>query len=70
MEKPISLIIDDLRNEFTDSINKSGLPMCIVRPIISDLLNSVSAAEKQELILWKEKYKEALDENPDTKDES
>lgn len=69
-EKPISLIIHDFKDQLSKDINESGLPMCILRPIIQDVLNEIVAAEKQEYIYTKNNYEESLKENDDTKEKS
>ncbi len=41
MQKPITLIRKELTEEIVESINKSGLPLLIIEPILQNLLDSV-----------------------------
>lgn len=74
MEKPISLLINDMKKELTDVINKYQLPMCIVSPILQNLTAEVMNAEKQEYITSKNEYDkanaEANDANADANKET
>lgn len=47
--KPISIILDDLKNGIADLINNSQLPPSLVEPIMKDLYNEVSMVAKQQL---------------------
>lgn len=66
MEKPISMIMDEFKKSIAENINNSELPMCIIRPILQELLNEAIAAEKQELMISTQKYNESLNENKES----
>lgn len=70
MDKPIAIKIDEARQALVATVNNAKLPMCIMRPIIQDLLNEVITAEKQELITMQKKYSEQTENNTTTKEES
>lgn len=66
MDKPIAIKIEEARNNILTSVNNTDLPMCILRPIVQDILNSIIDAERRELIASHNDYDKA---NNDTKDE-
>lgn len=66
-EKPLSLIIAELRINIENAINSSGLSPCIVEPILKDYYNQV-------LILSNETYnndkKQYMKNSDDLKEET
>lgn len=54
IQKPISMIKNELTEQFVNSINNSGLPLCIIQLVIKDLYNDISKLaaeqEKQEIL--------------------
>lgn len=56
MDKPISIILEELKQEIADSINKSQLPLAIVEPIMKDLCNEITIMARQQLTKDKEEY--------------
>lgn len=47
--KPISVILDDFKNELVKVINDSQLPLCLVKPIIKEIYDEVSVVANQQL---------------------
>lgn len=55
-DKPISIVIDDLKQNIADTINASGLHPCIVEPILKDLYLELSNIAKVQLEKDKQTY--------------
>lgn len=56
MQKPISLVINEFRAGLINIIKESGLPMCVVRPIILELSNELTSLEQKEYEVEYSKY--------------
>ena len=48
MDKPLSMKLDELRQEIANVINEAKIPMYLVDPIIRDIALEVSSAGKQQ----------------------
>ena len=61
MEKPVSLQVVELRKNLISTINEAKLPAWAVRPIVSDLLATITREEelqyKADLAQWAEAQK-------------
>lgn len=62
MDKPISVVLEELKQDIINSINNTNLPICIIEPIIKDLYNEIAVLSKQQLLKDKEKYEESQKE--------
>lgn len=62
MEKPVSLVLNDLKQEIVDSINKTNLPLCIVEPVLKDLYAEIATLAKQQLAKDKEEFESSQKE--------
>ena len=60
IKKPIMLLKDDFANMMADLINKSGLPLFVIEPILKDFLREVSAELKNQYEYEKIQYEQAL----------
>lgn len=58
MEKPISLIIDDLRRELAEAVERSQLPAVIIEPYLRQLYQQVAEIAAQQTAADREKYRE------------
>lgn len=58
--KPMSLVREDLIKSIVGSINQSGLPAFVLRPIFQDLLNQIQALEARELESDRAKYEASV----------
>lgn len=67
MEKPIQLILTDLRQEITSNIEDKNLPMCFVTPIIKDVYEQCRVIEAQQYNTVKESYEASLKEKTEEK---
>ena len=47
--KPISILIDDFKQNLIETVNNSQLPPCITQPIIRELYEEVAAAARDQL---------------------
>ena len=47
--KPISIILDDLKKELANTINNSQLPLCLIEPILKDLYQEAANMAAQQL---------------------
>ena len=63
--KPISIIIEELRNNIILTINNSKLPVCITEMIFKDIYEEIENLKVQELNQDKEKYNQ--DKSKETK---
>ncbi len=78
MEKPITLIISETKNEIVNAINQSNLPLFVIEPMIKGLYEEISFALKtqadKDLLSYKaaleQELKESEAEPPQEKKES
>ena len=49
MNKPISMLINEAKINITKVINESGLPPCLIQPIIKDIYEQVLQQCQREL---------------------
>ena len=61
MDKPLSMRLDELRQEIAKVINEAKIPMYLVDPITRDIAIEVSAAAKQQAELERQKYEESAE---------
>lgn len=60
MEKPIQIVIEDLRENIAKYINDSKLPACFVTPIVKDIYEQCITLEKQQYEQAKKTYEDSL----------
>lgn len=63
MEKPIQIVIEDLRKNIAKNINDTKLPACFVTPILKDIYEQCIALEKQQYEQAKKAYEDSLKNN-------
>ena len=56
MQKPIDMLINEFRENIYNTINTSGLPLCISNLIIKDIYKDLEKATKENLQKSTEKY--------------
>lgn len=56
MDKPIQIMIEELKDSIVSIINDAKLPMCVITPIVKDVLEQCNFIEKQQLELAKKEY--------------
>ena len=57
MEKPITLIIDDLRRELAEAIERSRLPAVIIEPILKQFYVQIAEIAIQQTAADREDWK-------------
>lgn len=71
--KPISIILDDLKNNIANQINQSGLQPCLVEPVLKDLYEEVRMLAvrqlEQDKQAWEQSQQAEGDAPPADKEE-
>lgn len=62
MNKPLSMVINETRISLTDICNKSGLPACVLEPIVRDLYEEIKYVSSMQLKQDTETYNKAQEE--------
>ena len=62
MEKPFTIIYEEFKEELKTLINNSGLPACIIEPILDDYLTEIRIIAKKQYELDKKQYKSSVNE--------
>ncbi len=62
MNKPISMVINETRISLTDICNASGLPACILEPIVRDLYEEIKYVSSMQLKQDTEAYNKAQED--------
>ena len=60
MSKPLAIALAETRKSVTTTINESldRIPVCVMRMMLEEILNSLKVMESQELILAQQQYKD------------
>lgn len=62
MNKPISMVINETRISLADICNKSGLPTCVLEPIVKDLYEEIKYISSMQLKQDTEAYNKAKED--------
>lgn len=60
MEKPLTLVFEELKKDIADLINCSGLPAFMVEPILKEYMNEVHVSAMRQYEYDKEQYEAYL----------
>ena len=60
MDKPIQLIVEELKKNITKIINDVQIPMMCITPIIKDVYEQCISIEKQQYEIVKKEYENSL----------
>ena len=60
MNKPISIILEELQDSLAKTIVDTGLPMYLVEPIVKDLYANVATVAGQQKQAERKQYEETL----------
>lgn len=60
MEKPISVIYEEFKQDLASLINNSGLPAFVVEPVLQDYLSEIKAIKERQYQVEKAQYEESL----------
>ena len=63
MNKPITIVYEDFKQNMINIINDSGLPMFMVEPVLQNCLSEVRAVMQRQQEMDKEQYEKSLQEN-------
>lgn len=70
MNKPMSVIREEVKKELVDIINNSNLPPFVIEPILQDLLREVHIVAVRQYENDKAMYEQSLIESDDTSEVS
>jgi hypothetical protein len=62
VDKPINLLIYDIKQEIINTINNSKLPISIIQLIMQELMSNVNNQTQQSLVYEKQQYENSLKE--------
>lgn len=65
MNKPITVIYEDFKQELANLINNSGLPAFMIEPVLQNYLNETKVVMQKQYESDKAKYEEYLKSNHD-----
>ena len=60
MNKPITMVYEEFKQQLADLINNSGLPVFVIEPILQNYLSEVRTLVKRQYEYDKAQYEEAL----------
>lgn len=61
MEKSITIIYQEFKDNFANLINNSNLPACMIEPILENYLREVKSIAKRQYELDKKQYEDSID---------
>ena len=67
MDKSITIIHEEFKENFANLINNCGLPFCLIEPILENYLNEVKIIVKKQYEFDKRQYEEYV-KNSNVKD--
>ena len=62
MNKPISMVINETRISLANICNESGLPVCVLEPIVKDLYEEIKYVSSMQLKQDTETYNKAKED--------
>lgn len=60
MNKPVTMVVDELKNTLVSNINEAKLPFFIVEYVLKDLIQEIHIASLQQLESDKERYLKSI----------
>ncbi len=63
MEKTLSMLIRDVKNEIIDTINKSKLPPVLLELVVKDIFIEIQQASAQQYQNERETYIKSIEQN-------
>lgn len=63
MNKPITVVYEEFKQNLANLINNSGLPAFVIEPILQNYLNETRIAMNKQYQIDKDKYEKTLKEN-------
>lgn len=68
MNKPLNLMIEDVKEELVQAINNTNLPPFLLEPIVKDIYNEIVILKQNDLVKSKTEYDKSLDKETQSKD--
>lgn len=62
MEKSITIIYEEFKNNFANLINNSGLPACMIESILDNYLKDIRVIAMKQYELDKKQYEDSIKE--------
>lgn len=69
MNKPITVVFEDFKNELANLINQSGLPAFVIEFVLQSYLNETRIAMQKQYQFDKAQYEQSLLENDEVKED-
>lgn len=60
MNKPITIIYEEFKDNLANLINDSSLPACIIEPVLESYLREVKIIAKKQYELDKKQYEDSI----------
>lgn len=70
MNKPITIVYEELKQDLANLINKSGLPAFVIEPMLQNYLNEIKTIAQKQYLADKEQYNEFLAIASENKEEN
>lgn len=61
MNKPVTMVVDELKSTLVSNINEAKLPFFIVEYVLKDLIQEIHIASLQQLEFDKERYLKSIE---------
>jgi len=61
MDKPVQLVIADLKSGLSNAINNAQLPMVCITPVVKELYENCMMIEREQYMQAKEGYEKSLE---------
>lgn len=69
MEKPIALIINELKQNIVKEINKTQLPLVVIEPIVKNIYEELKQITEEQSKREIEAYYSSIEKNKDSQKE-
>lgn len=65
MNKPLSIVYEEFKQELANIINNSGLPPLMIEPVLQNYLNETRLAMQRQYQFDRTEYEKSLDNKDD-----
>lgn len=62
MNKPITIVYEEFKENFANIINDSGLPACMIELVLENYLNEIKIIVKKQYEFDKKQYEESAND--------
>lgn len=70
MDKPVQLMVADLKADLSNVINNAQLPMVCITPVIKELYENCTLIEREQFMQAKGEYEKKLEAENNKKDKA